>query len=79
MSKHTPGPWRLEGTFIFDERGLQNEANARLIAAAPGLLEVCRNALVLVQMMDPASCTEADRSRLIMQLIGVIKKAEGAL
>ena len=50
MSKHTPGPWRVDSHFnIFYKDamvafpcisgGLDQKANARLIAAAPDLLE----------------------------------------
>ena len=57
MSKHTPGPWRVDGSAIIGkeppgdgvcvvpliwygpERRAEIEANARLIAAAPEMLE----------------------------------------
>lgn len=50
MSKHTPGPWRVDThcnvmhkdamvAFPCISGGLNQEANARLIAAAPDLLE----------------------------------------
>ncbi len=58
--EHTKGPWRVTGTaqdFVVRNKGAiyvagigraqgdgQPEANARLIAAAPELLEACRNA-----------------------------------
>jgi hypothetical protein len=59
MSKHTPGPWRVDSHFnIFYKDamvafpcisgGLDQKANARLISAAPELLEallLCVDAL----------------------------------
>jgi hypothetical protein len=52
MSKHTPGPWRLDGPalIVTDTRDIakayqheEGQANARLIAAAPDLYACLRN------------------------------------
>ena len=46
MSKHTPGPWKTKELMVYAEDGngvtiasVNSEANARLIAAVPELLE----------------------------------------
>ena len=57
MSKHTPGPWHTAGeqgvqirsakdqiAKVWTMRGNEWKANARLIAAAPELLELLREA-----------------------------------
>lgn len=65
-SQHTPGPWRVEDTSICASTGPiaqvysfvpDTEANARLITAAPQLLEACRVSLALMQTggMHPIS------------------------
>ena len=50
MSEHTPGPWKVVGQSVISDSGIicnppsgpidELEANARLIAAAPDMLEV---------------------------------------
>jgi hypothetical protein len=68
MSKHTPGPWATNETRIESEHehgwvndgwiiagceGPDARANARLIAAAPDLLDACMALLDLVENWHP--------------------------
>ena len=118
MSKHTPGPWKVEptlrpdwdddplgeytvqpaadrlteryfatdgdspdneytaeiGTAQLDAIHAENAANARLIAAAPELLEACRIAL---EELNLWADTGADQEYSIGFLEAAIAKAEG--
>jgi hypothetical protein len=80
MSEHTPGPWKLDGYTVM--KGLDtiavcpngwsdDEANARLIAAAPDLLKACQ--LAEVQL---ANCVPVGKPNMAMSAIRVaLKKA----
>ena len=68
MSKYTPGPWRVNGRFVMALKektvcevpqfgvihGKVDAANARLIAAAPELLEALRLAQSIIGHPDDA-------------------------
>jgi hypothetical protein len=87
MSKYTKGPWMVRngkiiekcynGFVIADVRGAtevtQDEANARLIAAAPELLEALKS--VAARTGIPKS--EADWLKMIEIVNHAIAKAEG--
>lgn len=66
MNKYTNGPWKLDATNIVAENGTvvidkgsilwnfgQGQANAKLIASAPELLEACKTLLEMVDEMLP--------------------------
>lgn len=73
-TKHTPGPWDIvtapHGTFIMGGTytlhrvgpSPTDEANARLIAAAPDLLSAAQD---VVKMLDMGQWTTAQYSRLV--------------
>lgn len=91
MSKHTPGPWRFtsrphDGNYMRihcssdpnegdNLRGYCGEANARLIAAAPDLLEACKAML--------ACCYDLERNDETIAAVettrAAIAKATGEL
>lgn len=84
MSAHTPGPWALRGYQIRAENGLGKhvatyqvgEADGRLIAAAPELLEALKE--VAAGRLDHEHGLDDfhDRARAIAR--AAIAKAEGA-
>ena len=83
-STHTPGPWQLEGTeeFGFGIRptgpsapiadSVQGIANARLIAAAPDLLDALR------AIADIVVTTDTDHARLSALCAAIARTAIGS-
>lgn len=82
--KYTPGPWKVskDGCDIDNVGGAgvctlyadeTSDANARLIAAAPDLLEACKAIVAHWRMNDEAYY----RSNLATDLLQTIAKAEG--
>lgn len=91
MSKHTPGPWSWDcpehRTFVRDksrqpiaEMALKRtwqemEANARLIAAAPEMLEALKTGLKNLEELQKATGYPTAWAQILFE--SVIKKAEG--
>jgi hypothetical protein len=77
MGKHTPGPWVIKGQdimgnepngFICSWSG--RSADARLIAAAPDLLDACR------EFVRKVECREARSKRSYEQMKAAISRVE---
>lgn len=93
-AKHTPGPWHIDGHEVhagdgcefvttFDPSTAVGTANARLIAAAPELLDTLKEAL---RVMETAGWQhpfnlhyhdDCDLSCAVVRARAVIAKAEG--
>ena len=90
MTKHTPGPWTIKGSYIIGypeanisiahvlgNVGQPVEANAILIHAAPGLLEACE--LVEAGLSnDKPENPERQRTAMLRTLRAAIAKAKSA-
>ena len=81
-AKHTPGPWLADGASVYEERDdfsvicnfwssslPEWEANARLIAASPCLLEALERCLNFIEnteseMGDTLECGEQARAAI---------------
>lgn len=93
MSKHTPGPWRLSkaGSFkiLHDDVGLEigqlscTEDQARLIAAAPDMLEALKSAERVLQAQvrcefnAGAPPTGTYHHTKLLEIQAAVAKAEG--
>jgi hypothetical protein len=96
-AKHTPGPWQAKGCLVNAARGTvfigaadspsmpfsagEEEANVRLIAAAPDLLEACKQMIAKVTRIpsDDMSIENmmSDVSAELERMEAAIAKAEG--
>ncbi len=91
-NKHTPGPWKVvklescltvkgpEGcrvASLFMPREEMNEANARLIAAAPDMLAALRGAANHLQACQQGELTRPFTSASLPLVLKAIAKAEG--
>jgi hypothetical protein len=82
MSNHTPGPWIVNGPHdaswvsTADHRTILPEtmANARLIAAAPQMLDALHEVLALLNNPDADG---TDANRVEREILAVIAKATG--
>lgn len=88
-SKHTPGPWAHDSgsTLVITEEYIiadctaaalpesEQEANARLMAAAPELLEACKDALEFIDFLMHDSLVSDGETRNMLR--AAIAKAEG--
>ena len=64
MSKHTPGPWTLDGNYVYGSNFViaqvyqisfenpEGKANARLIAAAPEMFDVLKETLEVLESKE---------------------------
>ena len=88
--KHTPGPWRIEMKDNYMKlympasrldgdvaRGYVGEANARLIAAAPELLEACEALARLCERFGVNPVTVSGGPSSLDRARAAIAKAEG--
>lgn len=92
QSKHTPGPWTIDdGNIILGDKGLsvaevyaddleQQRHNARLIAAAPTMLEALVDlveTLQNVRMQDGGGQIQDEYADMFSEARAAIAKAEG--
>ena len=86
-TQHTPGPWKTNGDPVVfsndssqfiaftDTRGISSDAakaNARLIAAAPDLLEALKHAVEIAEYKTPGYWYD------LLKYRAIIAKATGA-
>lgn len=83
---HTPGPWKHDETWGLIKYGKTeicalhsgNEANARLIASAPDLLEALQEAYNAIAWDIPGgNLSDAEQEVLLDAIRAAISKAEG--
>jgi len=58
---------------------LEDDANARLIAAAPELLEACKESILQLEYLDAKYHGTSTTAAVLVRVEAAIKKAEGAI
>ena len=89
-AKHTPGPWLADGASVYEERDdfsvicnfwssslPEWEANARLIAAAPDLLEALEQLVIEYDDVELADAEPSSLTAAFNAARAAIAKAKG--
>ena len=89
-AKHTPGPWLADGASVYEERDdfsvicnfwssslPEWEANARLIAAAPDLLEALEQLVIEYDDVELANAEPSSLTAAFNAARAAIAKAKG--
>lgn len=82
MSAHTPGPWQVIGSTVYGNalraRLPHNGADARLIAAAPDLLEALREIADQAEYRLRKGPDNGDEQTLRIARAAIAKATEGS-
>jgi hypothetical protein len=86
---HTPGPWYVNGSELIGDstilatlcwhsgRDAENEADARLISAAPDLLRAAREAVIQIEYLHEKFKKTGSGESILRLIRAAIAKATG--
>lgn len=83
---HTPGPWKAEAGYVKHGANLiadcygensDQDANARLIAEAPAMLDELKRGLWALMACKAETITEDERRRVVGALTAILARIEG--